>query len=444
VPQGERRDAWLAAVKVMAEVSFRDALHVWLRIGCLSFGGPAGQIALMHRMLVAERGWIGEARFLRALNFCMLLPGPEAQQLATYIGWMLHGTRGGVAAGVLFVLPGALIILALSALYHTTRDLALVAGLFYGIKAAVLAIVLQALLRVAGRALKTRLAWGIAGAAFLALFVFGVPFPLVILAAGVVGAAYKLAPPVDHASEAQLPDRRPPLRRTLATAGLWLCLWLGPLALVMLLLGPAHVFAQMGVFFSSMAVVTFGGAYAVLAYVAQAAVETYAWLTPGEMLDGLGLAETTPGPLILVLEFVGFLAAARDPGDLPPLLAGTLGAVWTLWVTFVPSIMWIILGAPYVEALTSDRRLAGALAGITAAVVGVMSNLALWFGLHVLFRTVDTDTLWGLRLLLPSDPDPLAFAIAAGAGFALLRLRLGVLPVLGLGAALGAAFRLVF
>ncbi|MSO70815.1 MAG: chromate efflux transporter [Alphaproteobacteria bacterium] len=431
----------------MAEVSFPDALAVWTRIGLLSFGGPAGQIALMHRMLVEERKWIDENRFLRALNFCMLLPGPEAQQLATYIGWMLHGTRGGIAAGVLFVLPGALVVLLLSALYHATRDLSVVAGLFYGIKAAVLAIVLQALLRIAGRALKSRASWSLAAGAFLALFLFGVTFPLVILAAGGMGAVLGLTPGATHAESPTVSLAPSGIRsagRTLAIAALWLALWLGPLAAILLWLGPGHIFAQIGSFFSTMAVVTFGGAYAVLAYVAQEAVQTYAWLTPGEMLDGLGLAETTPGPLILVLEFVGFLAAARDPGLLPPLLAGSLGAIWTLWVTFVPSIMWIIVGAPYVEALTRDKRLSGALTGITAAVVGVMANLALWFALHVLFRTVGAWEGYGLRFLLPSAPDPAAMLIAAAAGFALLRLRFGVLPVLGLGAAAGAGIRLIF
>jgi chromate transporter len=399
-------------------------------------------------MLVEERRWIDEPRFLRALNFCMLLPGPEAQQLATYIGWMLHGTRGGIAAGVLFVLPGALVVLALSALYYYTQNLAVVAGLFFGIKAAVLAIVLQALLRVAGRALKSQVAWGLAIGAFFALFLFGVPFPLVILVAAALGAWFGLAPGPGHgAAGGETHSFTQPTRtlgRTLSIAALWLGLWLGPLALAILLLGPEQVFAQIGTFFSAMAVVTFGGAYAVLAYVAQEAVETYRWLTPGEMLDGLGLAETTPGPLILVLEFVGFLAAARAPGALSPLLAGTLGAIWTLWVTFVPSIMWIVVGAPYVEALTQDKRLSGALGGITAAVVGVMANLALWFALHVLFQRVDAMRSYGLRLLLPADPDLASIAIALVAGFGLLRLRFGVLPVLGFGAAAGAAIRWFF
>lgn len=431
----------------MAEVSFRDALSVWTRIGLLSFGGPAGQIALMHRMLVEERKWIDESRFLRALNFCMLLPGPEAQQLATYIGWILHGTRGGIAAGVLFVLPGAVIVLALSALYYVTRDLSIVAGLFFGIKAAVLAIVFQALLRVAGRALRSPESWLVATGAFLALFLFGVPFPIVILVAGVSGAALRLAATAGHGASSDRPQASDAIRSsatTLAIAALWIALWLGPVAGLLFWLGPGQVFAQIGTFFSTMAVVTFGGAYAVLAYVAQEAVQTYAWLTPGEMLDGLGLAETTPGPLILVLEFVGFLAAARDPGTLPPLLAGGLGAIWTLWVTFVPSTMWIILCAPYVEAITNAKRLSGALAGITAAVVGVMANLALWFALHVLFRKIDVWDGFGFNLLLPSDPDTAALLIATAAGFALLRLRFGVLPVLGFGAAAGAGIRLFF
>ncbi|MFN4281084.1 MAG: chromate efflux transporter [Alphaproteobacteria bacterium] len=443
-------------------ISFGEAAKLWLKVGLLGFCGPAGQIALMHRLLVEEKRWIGEARFLHALNYCMLLPGPEAQQLATYVGWLLHRTAGGLVAGLLFVLPGALVILALSALYAGFQDVPLVAALFYGIKAAVLAVVVEALLRIAKRALKNGVMFAIAVAAFVAIFALGIDFPLIVLAAGLIGwAGAKLlpgqflppqpkpgAPPEDAAADRALaagllPHTKPNGRRAAVTLIAWLAIWLAPLAALAWAFGGESVFAQLGLFFSKMAVVTFGGAYAVLAYVAQEAVSGFGWLAPGEMLDGLGLAETTPGPLILVLEFVGFLAAYRH-GGFDPLLAGALGAGVTLWATFAPCFLWIFLGGPYVEALRGNKPLAGALSAITAAVVGVIANLALWFALHALFREVEPRKFLGLRLELPNllTLDAAALALAAAALIATLRFKLGMIPVLVGCALAGAAWKL--
>jgi chromate transporter len=447
-----------------APVGFAEALKIWFKIGCLGFGGPAGQIALMHRILVDEKKWIGEARFLHALNYCMLLPGPEAQQLATYVGWMLHRTAGGLAAGLLFVLPGAAVILALSWIYAAYQRVPLVEAVFFGIKAAVLAVVIEAVIRVGKRSLKNRVMIALAAAAFVLIFAVGAPFPYIVLGAGLIGlVGGRYAPehfvvikghaaaegaelrPAEAAMAARGDDRPPPVARTLARAALWLVVWLGPVALVWWQLGDAHVFTDIAQFFSKMAAVTFGGAYAVLAYVAQEAVETYRWLAPGEMLDGLGMAETTPGPLILVLQFVGFLAAWRQPGDLPPGLAGSLGALLTLWVTFAPSFLWIFVGAPYVERLRGKRALSAALSAITAAVVGVVLNLAVWFGLHVLFAKVET-VRWSLfKLSVPSLPtiDPAAAVLAAGAMLALLRFKAGMIPTLAGAALLGALYHLL-
>ena len=443
-------------------IPFAEAARLWLKIGLLGFGGPAGQIALMHRLLVEEKRWIGEARFLHALNYCMLLPGPEAQQLATYVGWLLHRTAGGLVAGLLFVLPGALVILGLSALYAGYQDVPLVAALFYGIKAAVLAVVIEALLRIAKRALKNGVMLAIAIAAFVGIFALHIDFPLIVLGAGLIGwAGAKLlpakflppppkpgAPPedaaVDRALDAGLlPHTQPDGRRAAVTLVLWLAIWLAPLAALAWAFGGDDVFTQLGLFFSKMAVVTFGGAYAVLAYVAQEAVNGFGWLAPGEMLDGLGLAETTPGPLILVLEFVGFLAAYRH-GGFDPLLAGALGAGVTLWATFAPCFLWIFFGAPYIEALRGNKPLAGALTAITAAVVGVIANLALWFALHVLFRDVERQPFLGLELDLPRlvTLDIAALALAAAALIATLRFKLGMIPVLIGCALIGAAWKL--
>jgi chromate transporter len=432
-------------------IGFGEAVRVWAKIAALSFGGPAGQIAVMHRILVEEKRWIGEERFLHALNYCMLLPGPEAQQLAVYIGWLLHRTRGGLVAGTLFVLPGFVAIMALSWLYAGLGDVPVVEALFFGLKAAVLAIVLEAVVRIGRRALRNRVMLAIAASAFVAIFVFDVPFPLIILGAGVIGlvgaraglAAFlggghrgigdTAVADADSALGEAMPDHaRPTLAWSLKLAGVFLLLWLGPVLILLLTLGSDDVFSQIAVFFSKMAVVTFGGAYAVLAYVAQQAVETYGWLRPGEMLDGLGLAETTPGPLIMVVQFVGFMGGYRNPGGLDPMLAGTLAAMLTTWVTFVPCFLWIFLGAPFVETLRGNRALGGALAAITAAVVGVILNLAIWFGLHVLFGEVRTVEGFGISLDVPmlATVDPAALVLMLAAALAVFRFKVGMLAVL--------------
>lgn len=414
-------------------VAFSEALKVWLRIGCLSFGGPAGQIALMHRELVDERNWLSEKEYLSALNFCMLLPGPEAMQLATYAGWKLHGVRGGLAAGLLFVLPGAAVVLALAMIYGAFGNVPWVQGLFFGVKAAVLAIVIEALLRVAKRALKTRLDWLIAAAAFVAIFCFDVSFPLVIAVAAVIGFLRGGAQSGESAS-------LPKISGTVTTVSMWLAIWLLPLAVLWLVLGPEHVLTQLGVFFSKLAVVTFGGAYSVLSYMAQDVVVQKQWLTATEMMDGLGLAETTPGPLILVTEYVGYLAALRQTGGV---WGGIAGAAVTLWMTFAPCFLWIFAGAPYIEAIGERPRLSGALSSITAAVVGVILNLTLWFALHVLFAQVSR----GEALFKPWWPDFASLDVAALvlsviAAIALLRFHLGVVKTLALCAALGFAIQI--
>lgn len=419
-------------------IPFRDAVAVWWRIGWLSFGGPAGQIALMHRILVEEKGWIDERRFLQALNYCMLLPGPEAQQLATYVGWLMHGVRGGVVAGVLFILPGAAIMLALSFAYVLLGGLPLVDGLLLGVKAAVLAIVVQALVRLGRRALKDWRDVLLALAGFVALYVFAVPFPWLVIGAGVIGFVSTRG---TVAADTSVPEtvRRP---GTFTAALVCLLLWLGTVGGLRVALGGDHVLSQIAVFFSTVATVTFGGAYAVLSYIAQQAVETYAWLAPGEMLNGLGLAETTPGPLILVTQFVGFLAAQRAAhGGEYALLAGVAGALLTTWVLFLPSFLWIFAGAPHVERLLHRPRLAGALTAITAAVLGVIANLALWFAVNLLFaHSVRIDD-FGLALLVPelSSLRPQVLGLAVLALVLTFALRLGVLPMLGLCAAAGVA-----
>lgn len=431
--------------------TFREAFFVWLKIGFLSFGGPAGQIALMHRVVVEEKKWIDEEQFLHALNFCMLLPGPEAQQLATYVGWLLHRTLGGVIAGLLFVLPGALIILVLSVLYAAYADLVIVEGLFFGIKAAVIAIVIEAVLRISKRALRNRFMYAVAAIAFISIFLFAVPFPLIVLAAGLVGfAGAKLRPGVFMRSGAQKKETAiggPPIsiRGTAGTAAVCLALWALPVAALYFTLGPDNVFTQQGLFFSKMAVVTFGGAYAVLAYVAQQAVEVFAWLSPSEMVDGLGLAETTPGPLIMVLQFVGFLGAYRAETGLDPMLAGILGAALTTWVTFAPCFLWIFLGAPFIERLRGARALNAALSTITSAVVGVVLNLAVWFSAHVLFGTVERVEVSLIHTIMP-DPaslNPVALAISAAALIAMLRFKVSMLIVLGSAGAIGAGAALL-
>ena len=442
-------------------VSFAQATRVWLRIGLLSFGGPAGQIALMHRELVEQRRWISETRFLHALNYCMLLPGPEAQQLAIYIGWLLHRTWGGVVAGVLFVLPGAFVILVLSMLYARYQGIAAVAALFFGLKAAVLAIVVEALIRVARRALKNSLSYGLAIIAFLSLFAFGVPFSLLVLGAGLVGyLVAKHRPDLfasgGHKASAKAPqgpavidqnvsEVDPSWRRALMVAGIWGSLWVAPLVPLVLLWGWDTAFVTIMTFFSQMAVVTFGGAYAVLAYVAQEAVQSLGWLQPGEMVDGLALAETTPGPLVMVLSFVGFLAAYRDPVGIDRLLAGLLGGTLATWVTFVPCFLWIFLGAPYVERARHVQAFAHALAAITAAVVGVILNLAVWFSLHVLFRQMQQVSAGGLTWDLPvlTSLDPWMAALSAIALIAVFRFHVGLAWLLSGAAIAGVAIRLL-
>ena len=445
-------------------VTFAEALRVWIKISLLSFGGPAGQIALMHRVLVEEKKWISESRFLHALNYCMLLPGPEAQQFATYVGWLLHRTPGGLVAGILFVLPGAIVILGLSILYAGYQDLSFVQAIFFGIKAAVLAVVIEAVIRIGKRALKNSFMVSLAAAAFVGLFFFEVPFPLVVMLAGLIGFfggrlnpgkfvvikgheadVNDETPVVDAAlADGQLDHTRPSLTRAVKVTVVCLALWLGPLAVLAALLGFDHVYVQEGVFFSKMAVVTFGGAYAVLAYVAQEAVNNYGWLAPGEMLDGLGMAETTPGPLIMVVQFVGFMGAFRNSGLLDPMLAGFLGAIITTWVTFVPCFLWIFLGAPYIEALRGNQSLSAALSAITAAVVGVVLNLAVWFGLHVVFAEVSEVRTFGMTLHVPvwETVDVAALALAVAALVAMLRFKVGMIPTLAISAMFGTVYKM--
>lgn len=454
-----------APVAVPERIAFPDAVRVWAKIGLLSFGGPAGQIALMHRELVERRRWLDDERFFHALSYCTLLPGPEAQQLATYVGWLLHKTRGGLVAGTLFVLPGFVAILGLSILYATLREVALVSSIFYGLKAAVAAVVVEALLRVGKRALRTRPLVLVAAAAFSGIYFFDVPFPLVVLGAGVTGwigarldpAAFPVAghgAGGAHAGESvlakmeargELAHAVPSAGRALRVLGVALALWALPFAVLVPIFGGRSVFVDEARFFSQCAMVTFGGAYAVLAYVAQEAVGTFGWLAPGEMLDGLGLAETTPGPLIMVVQFVGFVGAYRSPEGLSPLAAGVLGAVVTVWVTFVPCFLWIFLGAPFVERLRQSKPLAAALSAITAAVVGVILNLSLWFALHVAFGVVAETHHGPLRLLLPelASVDVVAVALAAAALLALTRLKAPLPAVLAASAVLGVIARMI-
>ena len=438
--------------------SFREAAVVWLRVAMLSFGGPAGQIAVMHRIVVEEKRWLGEARFLHALNFCMLLPGPEAQQLTIYLGWLMHQWRGGLVAGVLFVLPGMLAVMVLTCIYALYGEVDVVAAMFFGLKAAVLAIVLQAVVRIGKKALRNSVMATLAGLSFVGIFFFDTPFPVIIIAAALIGALsgrYGVQSFLGSGATAtdgegmgggnsilgeEVPDHaRPGASRVLGISVVLLLLWVTPVIGLVLFLGPGNVFVDISVFFSKMAVVTFGGAYAVLAYVAQAAVETYGWLEPGEMLDGLGLAETTPGPLIMVTQFVGFLGAFRDAGSLTPLVAGVLGGLLTTWVTFVPCFLWIFMGAPYVEQLRQSQVLSAAFVAITAAVVGVILNLAVWFALHVMFKDVGTFEAFGLRVAVPDlmTLDPIAVALVVTALIAVFVFRIGMIALLGAAAVVG-------
>jgi chromate transporter len=443
-------------------VPLRAATLTWFKVSLQTFGGPAGQIAVMHRELVEERRWIGERRFLHALSYCTLLPGPEAQQLSIYLGWLLNGTIGGLIAGVLFVLPGFLAILGLSMIYATWGDTSIVNAVFAGVAPAVLAIVTQALVRVGGRTLHNSTLVAMAVAAYVALAVFGVPFPFVIAAAGLVGYLGGRMRPQVFAAPAHreedgaaatpvlIPDEalhgeRGTWQRALTITLIGVILWVAPVVLVSITLGRDNIFAVQGRFFGGAALVTFGGAYAVLAYVAQKAVEVYGWLAPGEMVKGLAMAETTPGPLIMVVVFVGFMGAYRDPGALPPMLAGTVAAVLVTWVTFVPCFLFIFLGAPHIEALRHNQNLTAALAGITAAVVGVIANLAIFFALHTLFSEV-TVTDWGpIHIQVPdlASFSPRAAAVTALAFVLLFKLQWSVMRTLGTCALLGAAAYLV-
>jgi chromate transporter len=423
------------AAKVSEAPSFLSALRVWAQIGLLSFGGPAAQIALMHRVLVEERNWLDERQYLSALRFCMLLPGPEAMQLATYSGWRLHGIRGGLSAGLLFVAPGAILVLVLSILYGAFGKAPLAEALFAGVKAAVLAIVLRALWSLAQRALEGRFDWLVAVAAFVAIYFLDLPFPLVVATAAIVG--YLRATRLADGLAAKVPAPPVPFSQTARTFALWLAVWIGPLLAVVAIFGSDHVLAQLAWFFSKLAIVTFGGAYAVLAYMVQEVVEGYGWLAPGEMLDGLGLAETTPGPLILVTEFVGYIAALRFGGG-GSILMGLLGVLVTLWATFAPCFLWIFVGAPYIEWLTAAPRLASALRSVTAAVVGVILNLAVWFALHVLFEDVIEHTFGALRLFVPNLAT-VNWVTLFLAGFAVILfviLRRGIAMTLGICSAL--------
>jgi len=444
-------------------VSHEEALRTWARVALLSFGGPAGQIAVMHRIIVEEKRWLGETRFLHALNYCMLLPGPEAQQLATYIGWLMHGVRGGLTAGILFVLPGFVAILALSLIYGLFQNVAVIQAVFFGLKAAVLAVVVEAVLRIGKRALKNRVMVALAVAAFVGIFVFDLPFPLIVLAAGLIGyLGGRLAPDLfaggghgggaHKGPEIGLIDRMGDVGRAergvgraLKVIAIFAVLWFGPLLALAVWFGGASVFVQQGVFFSKMAVVTFGGAYAVLAYVAQEAVQSFGWLNAREMLDGLAMAETTPGPLIMVLQFVGFMGAFRNPGSLDPVSAGVLASVVTTWTTFVPCFLWIFLGAPYVETLRGNKALGAALSAITAAVVGVVMNLAVWFALNVVFARIDTVAAAGARLYVPvwTSIDWAALALTLLALASVFWWRLGMIKTLAGAAVLGVMWKLL-
>jgi chromate transporter len=435
-------------------VSFREAFWVGLRVAALSFGGPAGQIAVMHRILVEEKRWIGETRFLHALNYCMLLPGPEAQQLAVYIGWLLHRIPGGLVAGTLFILPGYVSLMVLSWLYAAYGEIGFVQALFFGLKAAVLAIVVEAVFKVAKRALKNRVMIGLAALSFVAIFFFHVAFPLIILGAALIGflgnaAGYKAfggssghgepageaeePAAIDRAFSEQIPDHvRPSWTRAIKVTVICLVLWLGPVIALVYMFGWDNVFSHIGLFFSKMAVITFGGAYAVLAYVAQQAVEYYHWLQPGEMLVGLGMAETTPGPLISVVQFVGFMAAFRHSGSLDPMMAAVLGGTLAKWTTFVPCFLWIFLGGPYIEALRGNKALTASLSAITAAVVGVILNLAVWFAINTIFREVGPVRAFLFAFDAPklSSVDPWALALSLGAAVAIFQFKAGMIPTL--------------
>lgn len=435
-------------------VSFREAFWVWLKVAALSFGGPAGQIAVMHKILVEEKQWISETRFLHALNYCTLVPGPEAHKLAVYIGWLLHRTRGGLVAGTLFILPGLLALGILSWIYASYGQISIVQALFFGLKAAVLAVVLEAVMRVGRRALKNKVMVIVAILSFIGIFIFALPFPFIILVAALIGyignksgskafnassshsdanSSNASLAAIDAAFAKQIPEHvQPSHTRALKITLIDLVLWLGPLIAFITLMGKDNVYTHIALFFSKMSVLTFGGAYAILSYVAQQAVENFHWLKPSEMLIGLGMAETTPGPLISVVQFVGFMAAYRDPGSLNPALAGTLGGILAKWVTFVPSFLFIFIGAPYIEALRNNKALNAILSTITAAVVGVILNLSVWFALHTLFAEVNVIHKYGMVLQVPvlSSINPWSLMLSIIAMLALFRFKLGMMTTL--------------
>ena len=442
-------------------ITTKQAAKVWAYIGLNSFGGPAGQIAVMHRELVERRRWLSERRFLHALNYCMVLPGPEAQQLATYIGWLMHGVRGGVIAGSLFVIPGFIAMMVLSAVYAVYGSVGWIAGLLFGLQAAVVAIVVNAVVRIGSRTLRSWLLVAIAGASFVAIFFFNIPFPVIIIGAGLIGwlvgrRSHQLVPlggehEPDEANLASvlLPDdehvSRAQTRQALRAAAICLVIWLVPVAALALVLGMDNVFTQEAVVFSKAAVLTFGGAYAVLGYVTQQAEDHYGWISTKDMVTGLGLAETTPGPLIMVVQFVGFLAAYNNPGSLPPLLAGVLGATITVWVTFVPCFLFIFLGAPWVEKLRDNQALRHALTAIGASVTGVILNLAVWFALNTAFGTVTQYNVGPLHLWVP-ELDTIIWAsvaISVIAGVLVFRVKLGTLKVLAIAAGIGIILALL-
>lgn len=433
----------------VARPSFGEVFRFWLKLGFISFGGPTGQIAIMQTELVDRKRWISQSRFLHALNYCMLLPGPEAHQLATYIGWLLHKTAGGIVAGALFVIPSIVVLWTLSFIYVTYGSVPWIAAIFYGLKPVVVAIVAAAVIRIGRKTLKNEVMWAIAALAFIAIFFFGAPFPAIIIAAGLLGLIGGRIWPAKfdvistHQGDAKLerensviddehapPEHtRPSLARAIRVAILWLAIWWTPLLLAAVLFGSGHTIVREGIFFSQAAVITFGGAYAVLPYVAQRAVEDFGWLQRGQMMDGLGLAETTPGPLIMVLQFVGFMGAWNYPGQLPPLLAASIGALITTWVTFVPSFLFVFLGGPHIEQLRGNKKITTALSAVTAAVVGVVLNLAVWFALHVAHPQI--------------GPDWFAIALGLAALLAMIRWKLGVIPVIIAGGAIGLLYSLV-
>lgn len=419
--------------------SFADALKIWWKIALLSFGGPAGQIALMHRYLVDENAWVSDEKFLRALNFTMLLPGPEAQQLATYIGWTMHGVRGGLAAGGLFILPGMIVMMLLSIIYISFGDSGLLEGLFFGLKAAILAIILQAIIKLSKRALGTAFHAVMALGAFIALYIFALPFPMVIMGAASLGwLCYRSSAISDNVIDKNSADVKAPPLSKLTIAAL-LMAWIIPLGSIVYWLSLDSVYAEIGLLFSKMSLVTFGGAYAALAYVGQEAVNVYGWMQPSEMLDGLAMAETTPGPLVIVFQHVGFLAAYRDAAILPPMAAGILGGLLAVWVTFIPCFLWIFLWGPWIEKLQNMHSLSSALSAITAAVVGVIANIALWFALHYIFTDIIVWDYRPIKMIWPNlaSMDIAALLLTSSACLALFKFHLNIFLLIGLFACLG-------